>query len=44
LLHAADPATYAIGTVLIAAVAFAAAWPPALRASRTNATEALRSD
>jgi len=43
-VHAADPDTFAIGTALMTLVALAAAWPPALRASRTNAIEALRSE
>ncbi|HEY7113903.1 MAG TPA: ABC transporter permease [Thermoanaerobaculia bacterium] len=41
---AADVATYAGGVVLLAAVALAAAYPPARRAARTNALDALRSE
>jgi predicted permease len=43
-VHAGDPRVFAIGLVLMAAVALAAAWPPAWRAARVNANEALRSE
>jgi putative ABC transport system permease protein len=43
-IKAADVPIFAAGAALLAAVAFAAAYPPARRASRTNATEALRSE
>jgi predicted permease len=43
-VDAADPQVFAAGTALMAAVALAAAWPPALRAARTNAVEALRGE
>ena len=40
----ADARVFAAGLALLAAVAFAAAYPPARRAARTNAMDALRSD
>jgi putative ABC transport system permease protein len=43
-IGAGDPRIFAAGVVLLAAVAFAAAFPPALRAARVSATEALRSE
>ena len=36
--------TLALGIVLLAAVAFAAAWPSARRAARTNPMETLRTE
>jgi putative ABC transport system permease protein len=43
-VKATDPGTFLIGTALMAAVALAAAWPPAVRAARTDAIDALRSE
>ncbi|HYK42923.1 MAG TPA: FtsX-like permease family protein, partial [Thermoanaerobaculia bacterium] len=43
-IGAGDPRIFVAGVVLLAAVAFAAAFPPAIRAARVNATEALRSE
>ncbi len=43
-VHAADAPIFATGTVLLAVVALAAAYPPARRASRTNAIDALRNE
>jgi len=43
-VHAADASIFAIGTALLAIVALAAAYPPARRASRTNAIDALRNE
>ena len=41
-VHAANAPIFAMGTALLAIVALAAAYPPARRASRTNAIDALR--
>lgn len=41
---AADIRVFAAGTALMALVALAAGFPPAMRASRLNATDALRSE
>jgi ABC-type antimicrobial peptide transport system permease subunit len=41
-LTASDPVTLAVATVALAAVACAAGYIPALRASRVDAMEALR--
>jgi predicted lysophospholipase L1 biosynthesis ABC-type transport system permease subunit len=41
---AADVAVFAAGLVLLGAVALAAGYPPARRAARTNAMDALRSE
>ena len=41
---AADPITFAVVAVAMLAVALAASWVPAYRASRTDAMEALRHD
>jgi putative ABC transport system permease protein len=41
---AADPTTFAVVAVVMIAVALAASWVPAYRASRTDAMEALRHD
>jgi predicted permease len=43
-IGAGDPRIFAAGIALLAAVAFAAAFPPAIRAARVNATDALRSE
>ncbi len=43
-VRATDVSVFVGGAILMAAVALAAAYPPAHRASRTNAMEALRSD
>ena len=43
-VKATDVGIFALGTSLMALVALAAAWPPALRASRTDAIDALRSE
>ena len=43
-VHANDPSIFAFGAALMAAVAFAAALPPALKAARTDALDALRSE
>ncbi|HEY6148037.1 MAG TPA: FtsX-like permease family protein, partial [Thermoanaerobaculia bacterium] len=43
-IGAGDPRIFASGVALLAVVAFAAALPPAIRAARVNATEALRSE
>jgi predicted permease len=43
-VHAADASIFAMGTALLAIVALAAAYPPARRASRTNAIDALRNE
>ena len=43
-VHASDPRIFAVGAVLMAAVSFAAAWPPALRAGRTDPMDALRNE
>jgi putative ABC transport system permease protein len=40
----ADPTTFAVVAVAMLAVALAASWVPAYRASRTDAMEALRHD
>jgi putative ABC transport system permease protein len=39
---ATDPATYAAVTVLLAAVALAACWLPALRAARVDPAQTMR--
>ena len=41
---AADPPVFAAGLALLAAVALEAGYPPARRAARTNAVDALRSE
>ncbi|HTR04354.1 MAG TPA: FtsX-like permease family protein, partial [Thermoanaerobaculia bacterium] len=43
-VHATDPGIFAVGVLLMSVVALAAAWPPALRAARTDAIDALRSE
>ena len=43
-VRAADLSIFAAGIALLGAVAFAAAYPPALRAARTSAIDALRSE
>jgi predicted permease len=43
-VKAADLPIFAVGAALLAAVSFAAAYPPARRAARTDAMEALRSE
>jgi putative ABC transport system permease protein len=43
-VKAADVPIFVAGIALLAAVAFGAAYPPARRAARTDATEALRSE
>jgi predicted permease len=43
-VHASDLRIFAVGAVLMAAVSFAAAWPPALKAGRTDAMDALRNE
>jgi ABC-type antimicrobial peptide transport system permease subunit len=43
-VHASDPRIFAVGAILMAAVSFAAAWPPALKAGRTDAMDALRNE
>jgi ABC-type antimicrobial peptide transport system permease subunit len=43
-VHASDARIFAVGAVLMAAVSFAAAWPPALKAGRTDAMDALRNE
>jgi ABC-type antimicrobial peptide transport system permease subunit len=42
-VNASNPWIFAVGAVLMA-VSFAAAWPPALKAGRTDAMEALRNE
>ena len=43
-VHATDVGIFAVGVLLMSAVALAAAWPPAFRAARTDALDALRSE
>jgi len=43
-VKATDVEIFAVGVLLMAAVALAAAWPPAFRAARTDAIDALRSE
>jgi len=43
-VHASDPKVFAVGAVLMAAVSFAAAWPPAVKAGRTDPIDALRNE
>jgi ABC-type antimicrobial peptide transport system permease subunit len=43
-VHASDLRIFAIGAALMAAVSFAAAYPPARRAANTDPIDALRSD
>jgi predicted permease len=43
-VHATDLGIFAVGAALMAAVAMAAAGPPAFRAARTDAIDALRSE
>ena len=43
-VHASDPSIFALGAALMIAVAVAAGWPPAARAARTDALDALRSE
>ena len=43
-VHASDPSIFVFGVALLAAVALAAGWPPAARAARTDALDALRSE
>lgn len=43
-VHASDLRVFAFGVALIAAVSFAAAYPPAHRAARTDPLESLRSE
>ena len=43
-VHASDPSIFAFGVALMAAVAVVAGWPPAARAARTDALDALRSE
>ena len=43
-VHASDLRIFAIGAALMAAVSFAAAYPPARRAARTDPLESLRSE
>ena len=43
-VHASDLRIFALGAALMAAVSFAAAYPPARRAARTDPLESLRSE
>jgi predicted permease len=43
-VHASDIRVFALGAALMAAVSFAAAYPPARRAARTDPLESLRSE
>jgi predicted permease len=43
-VHASDPSIFAFGAGLMVLVALAAGWPPAARAARTDALDALRSE
>jgi predicted permease len=43
-VHASDPSIFVFGAGLMAVVAIAAGWPPAARAARTDALDALRSE
>jgi predicted permease len=43
-VHASDPSIFIFGVALMAVVAVAAGWPPAARAARTDALDALRSE
>jgi putative ABC transport system permease protein len=43
-VHASDPSIFAFGAAVMAVVAVAAGWPPAARAARTDALDALRSE
>ncbi|HKD19335.1 MAG TPA: ABC transporter permease [Thermoanaerobaculia bacterium] len=43
-VRASDPSIFALGAALMVLVALAAGWPPAARAARTDALDALRSE
>jgi putative ABC transport system permease protein len=43
-VHASDPSIFAFGAAVMAVVALAAGWPPAAKAARTDALDALRSE
>lgn len=43
-ISTADPLTYALTALLLAAVAAAACWGPAVRAARTDPVRVLRAD
>src|SRR5262249_8492078 len=43
-VRASDPSIFALGAALMVVVALAAGWPPAARAARTDALDALRSE